>query len=216
MLALAALGGVLALDATAFGQFMISRPLVAATLAGGLLGEPALGIQLGTILELFHLAGVPSGGSRVPEAGPASVVAVALAATTSGPAALALGVTAGLLVSELGGLTVGAQRHLNMVLTTRVESGRVSSHRLGGVHLLAMLLDFARGGLITVVGVLAGTRVIGIVADGWTLSFESTMAIMVAAASIHLGALLRGFGGGRSRRAVFVIGLIAGIVGAYL
>lgn len=216
MLALSALGGVLALDATSFGQFMISRPLVAAALAGGLLGEPGLGIQVGTILELFYLSEMPSGGFRVPELGPASVVAVALASTVSGPAGLAFGITAGLLVSELGGLTVKAQRRLNMTLTANVEATRINPLRLSAVHLLAMSLDFVRGGVVTVVGVSVGTQAIGIVADGWMLSSESTMAIIVVAASIHLGALLRRFGGWRTRHAVFLIGLIAGIVGTYL
>jgi mannose/fructose/N-acetylgalactosamine-specific phosphotransferase system component IIC len=216
MLALSALGGVLALDATSFGQFMISRPLVAATLAGGLLGEPVLGLQIGMFLEFFHLDGMPSGGSRVPEAGPAAVVAVAIAATVSGPAGLAFGVMAGLLVSELGGLTVGVQRHVNMALIARVEAGRVSPLRLNGVHLFAMFLDFARGGIITAVGVSVGTRGVGIAHDAWTLSSEATVALIVVAASIHLGALLKEFGGWRSQSAVFLIGLVAGIVGVYL
>ena len=76
---LAILGGLLALDATSVGQFMISRPLVAGTLAGWWLGDPGLGLEIGAILELFYIAGVPAGGSRVPETGSASVVAVAVA-----------------------------------------------------------------------------------------------------------------------------------------
>ena len=77
-MSLVVLGGLLALDATSVGQFMISRPLVAGTLTGWWLGDPALGLEIGAILELFHLAGVPAGGSRVPDTGPASVVAVAV------------------------------------------------------------------------------------------------------------------------------------------
>ena len=111
---------------------------------------------------------------------------------------------------------MGVQRHLNMGLTKSVETGRVSPLRLGAVHLLAMLIDFARGVIITAVGVWAGTRVIAFVVDEWTLSFESTVAIILVGASIHLGALFRKFGGWRSRRTVFLIGLIAGVVGAYL
>jgi len=81
---LAILGGLLALDATSVGQFMISRPLVAGTLAGWWLGDPGLGLEIGAILELFYLAGVPAGGSRVPETGSASVVAVAVAMSAGG------------------------------------------------------------------------------------------------------------------------------------
>jgi len=35
-------------------------------------------------------------------------------------------------------------------------------------------------------------------------------------AFVHLGALLKGFGGWTSRRIIFVVGLLAGIVGASL
>ncbi|MED5200176.1 MAG: hypothetical protein VYB51_10255 [Gemmatimonadota bacterium] len=43
-MSLAILGGLLALDATSVGQFMISRPLVAGTLAGWWLGDPGVGL----------------------------------------------------------------------------------------------------------------------------------------------------------------------------
>ena len=99
-LSLALLGGLLALDGTSVGQFMVSRPLVAGTLAGWWLGDPVLGLEVGAILELFHLAGVPAGGAHVPESGPASVVAVAVAMSAGGPGGLALAVVAGLAFSE--------------------------------------------------------------------------------------------------------------------
>ena len=40
LLPLALLGGMLGLDVVSFPQAMISRPLVAATLAGALVGDP--------------------------------------------------------------------------------------------------------------------------------------------------------------------------------
>ena len=73
---LALLGGVLGLDATAVGQFMVSRPLVAGWIAGWMAGEPAMGITVGAILELFLLVSVPSGGARYPEGSTAAVVGV--------------------------------------------------------------------------------------------------------------------------------------------
>ena len=48
----ALLGGVLALDGTSVGQFMLSRPVVAGALTGWMLGDPALGLLIGTLLEL--------------------------------------------------------------------------------------------------------------------------------------------------------------------
>ena len=76
---IALVGGVLALDATSVGQFMLSRPLVAGALTGWMLGDPALGLLIGTVLELYLLVSFPSGGARFPEGTTATVVAVATA-----------------------------------------------------------------------------------------------------------------------------------------
>ena len=94
-LLLSVLGGVLALDATSVGQFMISRPLVAGALTGWLLGDPVTGLEVGAMLELFHLAGMPAGGSRAPETGPASVAAVTVVVSLGSGAGLALGIALG-------------------------------------------------------------------------------------------------------------------------
>ena len=215
-LSLAFLGGLLALDATSVGQFMVSRPLVAGTLAGWWLGDPALGLEMGAVFELFHVAGVPAGGSRVPESGPASVVAVAVAMSAGGLAGLALGLLAGIAVAEMGGMTVGLQRHVVSRLFDRIDAGSATVQKLTAVHLSSVLLDFTRGAVVTVAGLLVGGWLSGIVASRWPLPYETTTALILIGASVHLGALLKGFGGWKSRRAVFLVGLVAGIVGAYL
>ncbi len=215
-LSLAVLGGLLALDATSVGQFMVSRPLVAATFAGWWLGDPALGLQIGAILELFYLAGVPAGGSRVPDTGPASVVAVAVAVSAGGLAGLALGLVAGLVVAELGGMTVGLQRHLVGNLFDRIEAGSVTAPKITSAHLSSVLLDFVRGAAVTAVAVVVGSWLSGVLVSRWPLPYETTVALVLVGASVHLGALLMWFGGWHSRRAVFLVGLVAGVVGAYL
>ena len=215
-LPLALLGGLLALDATSVGQFMVSRPLVAGTLTGWWLGDPVLGLEIGAMLELFHLAGVPAGGSRIPETGPASVVAVSVALSAGGLAGLALGLVAGLAVSELGGMTVGLQRHVVGGLFARIEGGTVTASKITAAHLSSVLLDFVRGAVVTAVGLGVGGWLSGVLASRWPLSYETTTALVLVGASVHLGALLRGFGGWKSRRVVFLVGLVAGVVGAYL
>ena len=215
-LSLAFLGGLLALDATSVGQFMVSRPLVSGTLAGWWLGDPALGLEIGAILELFHLAGVPAGGSRVPESGPASVVAVAVAMSFGGLAGLALGLVAGLAVSEIGGMTVELQRHMVSRLFDRIDAGSATARKLTAVHRSSVLLDFVRGAVVTAVGLVVGSWLSGLLASRWLLPYETTVALILVGASVHLGALLKGFGGWKSRRVVFLVGLVAGIVGAYL
>ena len=210
------LGGLLALDATSVGQFMVSRPLVAGTLAGWLLGDVALGLELGVILELFHLAGVPAGGTRVPETGPASVVAVSVALSAGGFAGLALGLVAGLAVAELGGMTVGVQRHLVAGLFDRMRGGSVTASKVTAAHLSSVALDFVRGTVVTAVGLGVGGFLSGVLMSRWPLPYETTVALIMVGAFVHLGALLKGFGGWKSRRIVFVVGLLAGIVGASL
>jgi len=59
-------GGLLAVERRAFLQAMISRPLVAATVMGLLLGDVASGLYVGMLLELFHL-GSANLGAALPE-----------------------------------------------------------------------------------------------------------------------------------------------------
>ncbi|UCF31650.1 MAG: PTS sugar transporter subunit IIC [bacterium] len=55
------LGGLLSLDRTAFGQFLLSRPLVSASLTGAILGCPYQGAFVGVSLELLFLSSLPVG-----------------------------------------------------------------------------------------------------------------------------------------------------------
>jgi len=55
-------GSLIELDKDAVGQFMISRPIVFAPIAGFLFGRPGLGLELGALYELFGLAELPVGG----------------------------------------------------------------------------------------------------------------------------------------------------------
>ena len=50
---LSVLGAVFGLDTVSFPQSMISRPIVGATVAGAILGDPWAGLLVGAALELF-------------------------------------------------------------------------------------------------------------------------------------------------------------------
>src|SRR6187549_2171976 len=123
LLVLSLLGGLLALDGTSVGQFMFSRPMVAGTLAGGLIGAPMEGFLVGALLEIYLLVSFPVGGSRFPEGGPAAVVA---AAATDAPGGLALGVGMGLLWGQVGGLSVTALRMANARLAPDPARSKVT------------------------------------------------------------------------------------------
>ncbi len=57
-------GGLVALERRAFLQAMLSRPLVAATVEGLLLGDVASGLYVGMVFELFFLGGASLGGAH--------------------------------------------------------------------------------------------------------------------------------------------------------
>jgi len=117
LLPIALLGGVLGLDVVSFPQAMISRPLVAATFTGILIGQPASGLLIGATLELIALETLPFGASRYPEWGSASVVGGAIFSShPSHPAgAMTLAMVAALATTWVGGWTMVKLRQANAV-----------------------------------------------------------------------------------------------------
>jgi mannose PTS system EIIC component len=211
LLQLSLLGSALALDATSVGQFMVSRPLVAGTLTGWMLGAPEVGIVVGAILELYLLVSFPSGGSRFPEGATASVVAAA-AAVDGSAGALALGVAAGLVWGQLAGGTVTWLRRVNSRLVPDPARGSASAARLTTAHLAAVLIDFARGAAVTLVGVMLARALVTRLAGSWPLAPDATQGLLLVGGAVSAGILLRDFGGFRRRLAAFVAGLaLAGL-----
>ncbi len=213
LIRLGALGGLLGLDHTAVGQFMISRPLVGGVLAGGVAGDPVLGATIGMILELYLLVSVPSGGARFPEASTATVVAVACATSSGGPGALPLAVAVGLVCGQVGGATVDLQRHVNgrFVPEPGGRAGLVSR-----IHMLAVAADFLRASLVTVVGIVTGRMVVGALAERWPLGAGSTVGLLLVGGAVSAGILLNDLGGFRRRKVWFTAGLALGLVGSRL
>ncbi len=72
-------GGLVALERRAFLQAMVSRPLVAATVEGLLLGDVFAGLQVGVVFELFFLGGASLGGAHPDHDTLPAVTAAALA-----------------------------------------------------------------------------------------------------------------------------------------
>src|ERR1043165_6467367 len=105
VLPVALLGGVLGLDVVGFPQAMISRPLVAATAGGALLGHSMSGLMIGAALELIALETLPFGAARYPEWGSAATVGGAVYANHFGdpPGAMAIAVMAAVATGWIGG-----------------------------------------------------------------------------------------------------------------
>ena len=206
------LGGLLGLDGTAVGQFMVSRPLVAGWLSGWAAGAPELGITIGAILELFLLVSFPTGGARFPEGSTAAVVAVGVAVPFEGSGAVAAAVAMGLLWGQVGGWSVTVQRRVNgRLVPPEVGPG---TGRLGRAHLLAIVTDFLRGAAVTAAGVVLGRTALDVVDARWPVDPGASIGVLYVGAAVSLGILLHDLGGFRRRRVLFALGLAFGIVGA--
>ena len=213
LLQIALVGGVLALDGTSLGQFMISRPLVAGALSGWVVGDPALGLLVGAVLELYLLVSFPSGGARFPEGSTATVVAVAVAAAAAGsPGAVPLGVAAGLLWGQVGGATVTWLRRANGRFVPQPDAPH--PERLMVAHLGAMALDLVRGTLVTLVGAAAGRWAVGFFADAWPMDAINSAGMLLVGGAVSAGIFLRDLGGFRRRKLLLVAGMALGLIGA--
>ncbi len=206
------LGGVLALDATSVGQFMVSRPLVSGTLAGWVVGDATTGLAVGALLELYLLVSFPSGGARFPEGATATVVAVASATAAGGPGAIPLGAAIGLVWGQVGGVTISFLRKVNGHFV--LESDTARPERVAAIHLGALALDFARGTLVTCVGSLTGRAGVRLLASAWPLDAGDSLGLVFVGGAVSAGILLRSLGGFRRRRVLFAIGIAFGLLGA--
>src|ERR671920_2554309 len=115
LLPIALLGALLGLDVVSFPQAMISRPIVAATMAGAFIGEPERGLLIGATLELIALDTLPFGASRYPEWGSAAVVGGAIFAMhPAHPAgSMSIAVIAAISTAWIGGWTMVKLREAN-------------------------------------------------------------------------------------------------------
>ncbi len=208
-LVLALLGGVLALDGTSVGQFMVSRPLVACVLAGWIAGDPAAGAMLGMVLEALHVAVLPVGASRYPEAAPAAVAAAAVYVSRGGGEGLLLAVVLFALGWEwVGSWTVSRLREYNVRVAVP-DGTPLEPAAVGRRHLSAVAADFARGAAVTAVGLvlltfLAGALPLATFPQGWGRLAAGLAAAAAVASSRRLF--------GTQRLAWFAAGAGAGVV----
>jgi len=207
LLPLTLLGGLLALDGTSLGQFMISRPLVAGVLTGWMVGDPVLGLLIGGILEVYFISIFPVGGAEFPEGGPPALVAVATGVAISGPAGVAAGALLGLLLSRVGAVSVRVLRKINGRLVPDPSRREVTPARVVGAHLAGLFFDFARGCLLSLAGLVLGAWVASTAAEAWPLGMTGTLALLAIGASIPAGAFVGSLGGWRRRGVLFGAGL---------
>ena len=210
-------GTLVGLDLVSVPQAMISRPLVAGTVAGWLLGDVHTGLRIGALFELFALDVLPVGAVRYPDYGPATIAAVALAAGSPWQLGLGLSTAMGLVLALLGGWSLQLVRRLNARAIQRRaaalaagESGAIRRLQYGG-----LLRDAARGFLLT----LAGLAVAMLLKQHVRLDEQTNLALTLVGVGSALAAAANGAfrSSGRSARVKWLAaGAGAGVLLAVL
>ncbi len=159
LLAWLAWGTLVGVDFVTVPQGLLSRPIVAASVTGLLLGDPGAGLVVGMTLELYALDVLPIGAARYPDFGIAAVAAAAAAAHSPAEMAPALAGLVGLPMAMLGGWSLQRLRRRNAVSVVR-RFERVAAGDARAIWELQRN-GFVRDGLrslaVTVVGVDRGT-----------------------------------------------------------
>jgi mannose/fructose/N-acetylgalactosamine-specific phosphotransferase system component IIC len=217
LLPLALLGGVLGLDVVSFPQAMISRPLVAATLAGVIVGQPASGLLIGAALELVALETLPFGASRYPEWGSAAVVGGGIFAShPSHPAgAMTIAMLSALATTWVGGWTMVKLRQLNARWAGAHRTGLEAGARgtVISLQLMGLTADLVRGMLLTVLAYVVLSPIADATIGLWTTDARLSRSLVVATvASVAAGAAWKLFHGTSGARWFFVGGLGVGLV----
>ena len=217
LVSLTVLGAVLGLDAVSFPQAMLSRPIVASTLGGAVVGDPLSGLLAGAALEFVALETLPVGASRYPEWGSASVVGGALIGTYGEASAGALSVTlfAAIATGWIGGWTMVQMRGLNAAMARRFRAGinAGSPNAVVGLQFAGLFADFLRGGALTLVALIVFDPLMRAALGVWGASPRYSRAVAVAvAASVASGAVWKLFRGTANARWYLLGGLALGLV----
>jgi mannose/fructose/N-acetylgalactosamine-specific phosphotransferase system component IIC len=221
ILPLALLGALLGLDVVTFPQAMISRPLVAGTVAGTLAGNSESGLLIGATLELIALETLPFGASRYPEWGSAAAVGGAIFAShpSHPPGALSMSVLAAIATAWIGGWTMVKLREVNARWARARRSAIDAGSRDAVVHLQLIGLsgDLLRGALLTAVAYLTLSPIVDACIATWQMDAQTSRAVAVATtASVTAGAAWKLLHGVSLARVLFVGGLAVGLAAMVL
>jgi mannose/fructose/N-acetylgalactosamine-specific phosphotransferase system component IIC len=206
-------GAVVGLDLVSVPQAMLSRPLVAGTVAGWLAGDLEAGLRVGVLLELFALDVLPIGAVRYPDYGPATVAAAALAAGAPGELGLGLSVTLGLLLAVLGGWTLQLVRRSN-ARAIQHHSAALAAGESRAIRWLqygALLRDGSRAAGLTLLGLALAWGVTRYVHLDRRTAVGLTLVVIGAGISAAAGGAARSAGRG-ARLKWLMAGVAAGIL----
>ena len=204
------MGGFVGLDAVSCPQAMISRPVVAGSLAGFLFGDPSGGLVVGVLLEILTLRQLPVGAARYWDTGPAAVSAAAVVAGAGGAGGTAGGyvvaLALGVVVGWAGSWTVNFQRQVNSRIVGSLGDGELAPRKLEARHLACMSLDFLRAAGLTAASLLIALGLARPLAERVDPVEAIAAALLFTAAALALGAGVGTVERGRSVQVSFVVG----------
>jgi mannose/fructose/N-acetylgalactosamine-specific phosphotransferase system component IIC len=202
-------GSLVGLDLVSVPQAMISRPLVAGTVAGWLAGDMEAGLRIGVLFELFALGVLPVGAVRYPDYGPATVAAAAMGAGAPWELSVGVSTAMGLVLAVLGGWSLQVVRRWNARAIQR-RAAALSAGESSAIRWLqygGLLRDAVRGLILTLLGLLLAATI----ADSLRLDRETAVALTLVAVGSALSAAASGAfrSSGRGARLKWLIGGLA-------
>jgi PTS system mannose-specific IIC component len=207
---LIAWGTLTALDLVSVPQGLLSRPLVAGSVAGWLAGDLEAGIRVGVLFECFALDVLPIGAVRYPDYGPATVVATALAAGAPWEFGLGPSVALGLVLAILGGWSLQYVRRWN-ARAIQQRAAALAAGEGSAIRLLqygGLVRDGVRGAALTSVGLAVAAMIaLHVPLDRRTAVGLSLIAIGGAISAAVSGALRSAGQGARLRWLIGGVGV---------
>lgn len=213
---LALAGALVGVDSVTWLQSMISRPIIAGTIGGALVGGPAAGFLVGAFLELLSFRHPPYGAARYPDVATASLIAGAgyAAAGGRGLGSLLLVLVAGWAIGWIGTRSVQILRAFNTRLAMDSVYLARKPVRIEVRQRLGIALDGFRAALLTAsftipVALLAtyANRVTG----RWEGSSVAAGLVVVSLAGV-VGAGSRTIGGAFKSWPLLLVGAAAALL----
>ncbi len=155
---------IIELDVVLIAQVLVSRPLIAGSILGALIGKAQAGAFFGAVFELLSLRDLPVGGCLAWSATVAAGTATILAGNgTSFPLCFFIGIVIGILHCRIEAFERGCRASTGDNL---VKGAEIGDRTLG----LAMGASIARHALMTFALVSAGVAFGGFVDRRWWMS----------------------------------------------
>lgn len=206
-------GTVVGLDLVSVPQGLLSRPLVAASVSGLLMGNVTGGLLAGMVLELYALDVLPVGASRYPDYSVAAVAGGVAGALAARGLAVGLAGLVALPMAAAGGWTLQALRRRNAT-SVRRRLDRVAAgdgRALWELQRNGMLRDALRSLLLAVVGVAAAVLVARLDWSALRNVRLLSWAVLGGGIAAALGGAVRSAGRG-PRRHWLAVGLLTGTI----